>query len=127
MVIGGGQVYEEALPLASRIYLTEVHVSPEGDTAFPSLDPREWREIRRDAPVSGGNGQPDYSIVVLERRSFFWPGCRARAPDSRPSAGPSRPRNDESAQGSSIAMTKASSTAELTVPAKTAWALISTL
>src|SRR3546814_13257004 len=31
MVIGGGQIYEEALPLASRIYLTEVHVSPEGD------------------------------------------------------------------------------------------------
>src|SRR3546814_7935916 len=68
MVIGGGQIYEEALPLASQIYLTEVHVSPEGDTAFPSLDPREWREIRRDAPVSGGTGQPDYSIVVLERR-----------------------------------------------------------
>ncbi|HEY9536345.1 MAG TPA: dihydrofolate reductase, partial [Kiloniellaceae bacterium] len=69
MVIGGGQIYEETLPLASRIYLTEVHASPEGDTRFPHLDPAEWREIRRDPPVVGGAGQPAYSIVVLERRA----------------------------------------------------------
>src|SRR3546814_3061258 len=51
MVIGGGQIYEETLPLASRIYLTEVHASPEGDTRFPELDPAEWHEIRREPPV----------------------------------------------------------------------------
>ncbi|MGF1629708.1 MAG: dihydrofolate reductase [Kiloniellaceae bacterium] len=69
MVIGGGQIYELTLPLARRIYLTEVHASPAGDTIFPPLDPAAWREVRRDAPVSGGEGQPDFSIVVLERRS----------------------------------------------------------
>jgi len=68
MVIGGGQIYELTLPLARRIYLTEVHASPEGDTTFPPLDPAVWQEVRRDAPVSGGPGQPDFSIVVLERR-----------------------------------------------------------
>lgn len=68
MVIGGGQIYAEALPLASRIYLTEVHAAPDGDTRFPGLDPAQWREVRRDPPASGGDGQPDYSIVVLERR-----------------------------------------------------------
>lgn len=67
MVIGGGQIYERTLALASRIYLTEVHASPEGDTTFPALDPAEWREVRRDPPVRGGEGQPDYSIVMLER------------------------------------------------------------
>ena len=67
MVIGGGQIYAETLPLARRIYLTEVHAAPEGDTVFPELDPAAWREERRDPPVSGGAGQPDYSIVVLER------------------------------------------------------------
>src|SRR3546814_16098423 len=70
MVLGGGQIYEEALPLASRIYLTELHVSPEVDTAFPALDPRECREIRRDAPVSGGSGQPDERTWVLAGREF---------------------------------------------------------
>lgn len=69
MVIGGGQIYALTLPLAGRIYLTEVHARPQGDTIFPELDPDEWREVRRDPPVSGGEGQPDYSIVVLERRT----------------------------------------------------------
>lgn len=68
MIIGGGQIYEATLPRARRVYLTEVHARPQGDTIFPELDPAEWQEIRRDAPVSGGEGQPDYSIVVLERR-----------------------------------------------------------
>jgi dihydrofolate reductase len=67
MVIGGGQIYDLTLPLARRVYLTEVHASPQGDTAFPDLDPAAWMEIRRDPPVSGGAGQPDFSIVVLER------------------------------------------------------------
>ena len=69
MVIGGGQIYAETLPQAERIYLTEVHARPEGDTSLPDLDPAEWTEVRREAPVSGGEGQPDYSIVVLERRA----------------------------------------------------------
>jgi len=69
MVIGGGQIYERTLALASRIYLTEVHASPEGDTTFAALDPAEWREVRRDPPSRGGEGQPDYSIVVLERHA----------------------------------------------------------
>ncbi|MEQ8354846.1 MAG: dihydrofolate reductase [Kiloniellaceae bacterium] len=67
MVIGGGQIYALTLALARRIYLTEVHAAPAGDTSFPDLDPGEWRETRRDPPVSGGAGQPDFSIVVLER------------------------------------------------------------
>ena len=67
MVIGGGQIYALTLALARRIYLTEVHAAPEGDTTFPDLDPAEWREVRRDPPVSGGEGQPEFSIVVLER------------------------------------------------------------
>jgi dihydrofolate reductase len=69
MVIGGGQIYALTLPLARRVYLTEVHATVEGDTRFASLDPDEWREVRRDPPISGGAGQPDFSIVVLERRA----------------------------------------------------------
>ncbi|MGD1879348.1 MAG: dihydrofolate reductase [Kiloniellaceae bacterium] len=68
MVIGGGQIYDLTLPLADRVYLTEVHAAPDGDTRFPDLDPAVWQETRRDAPVSGGEGQPAFSIVVLERR-----------------------------------------------------------
>lgn len=44
MIIGGGDLYRAALPLAQRIYLTRVHEAVEGDTVFPDLDPTEWRE-----------------------------------------------------------------------------------
>jgi dihydrofolate reductase len=43
-VIGGGQVYAEALPGADRVYLTEIGEAIDGDTRFPDLDPAEWRE-----------------------------------------------------------------------------------
>lgn len=42
MVIGGAQIYEQALPRADKIYLTRVHQSPEGDAYFPALDEKEW-------------------------------------------------------------------------------------
>jgi dihydrofolate reductase len=42
-VIGGGQIYAEALPKATHIYLTELHRDYSGDTFFPELDPSEWR------------------------------------------------------------------------------------
>ncbi len=41
-VIGGGQLYAEALPLATQVYLTELDDAVEGDTFFPLLDPAEW-------------------------------------------------------------------------------------
>jgi dihydrofolate reductase len=55
MVIGGETIYRQALPLAQRIYLTEVDLSPEGDAWFPPLAPEAWRQMRTDvlteAPV----------------------------------------------------------------------------
>jgi dihydrofolate reductase len=47
MVIGGAQVYALALPLASGISLTRVHLSPEGDTHLPAIDWSQWREHKR--------------------------------------------------------------------------------
>jgi dihydrofolate reductase len=49
MVIGGGHVYAEALPLADEQVLTEVHQRPEGDTYYPEFDRSAWREERREA------------------------------------------------------------------------------
>ncbi len=44
-VIGGAQVYAEALPVATAIELTRVHASPEGDTFFPGPDPAHWQRV----------------------------------------------------------------------------------
>jgi dihydrofolate reductase len=67
MIIGGEDVFREVLPQADRIYLTEVHASPEADTWFPALDPREWRESSREAHQAGPSDDHDFSFVVLER------------------------------------------------------------
>lgn len=47
MVIGGAQLYAEALPRAARIEYTQVHGAPEGDTHWPPLDLKHWREVAR--------------------------------------------------------------------------------
>lgn len=47
MVIGGGVIYELFLPLADRLYITEVNTNIEGDAYFPEIDKNNWQEIER--------------------------------------------------------------------------------
>lgn len=63
-VIGGASLYAEALPLADRQVLTEVHLSPAGDTYYPDFDRPQWREVRREP---GPEGAAAYEWVWLER------------------------------------------------------------
>ena len=67
MVIGGADVYRQALPRAGRIYLTRVHAEPWGDTLFPELDPDEWREIGRREQMADAQNAWDLTFIVLER------------------------------------------------------------
>lgn len=48
-VVGGGQVYREAMPFADQMMLTEIDQSPEGDAFFPAFGPDHWRETSREA------------------------------------------------------------------------------
>lgn len=66
MIIGGAQIYALALPLADRVYLTEVDAAPEGDTFFPALDPATWRETDRVAHPAVGEF-PAHAFVVYDR------------------------------------------------------------
>ena len=66
-IIGGAQIYELTLPVADRIYLSEIHSSPDGDTFFPQIDKSQWREISRERHAAGPKDSADYSLVVLER------------------------------------------------------------
>ena len=67
MIIGGRQIYEEALPLADRIYLTEVHADPEGDTCFPAIDLSKWRESVREPLEPAAGDQYACTFVRLDR------------------------------------------------------------
>ena len=67
MVIGGADVYAQALPLASRVELTEVHVDAEGDTRLPDFGAELWREVARERHEADGDA-PAHSFVTLLRR-----------------------------------------------------------
>ncbi len=67
VVIGGAEIYAHWLPTASRIELTEVHASPEGDTIFPAIDPAQWEEIARERHAAGPQDTADFSYVTYRR------------------------------------------------------------
>ena len=68
-VIGGGEVFRQALPRADRIYLTRINADTPADTYFPQLDDDEWREIESQRYVSSLGDDYDYIYIVLERIS----------------------------------------------------------
>jgi len=67
VVIGGAQIYALALPLAQRLYMTQVHAEVEGDAFFPQFDLTQWEELGREDFSASGQNPYDYSFVVLER------------------------------------------------------------
>jgi len=68
MVIGGGEVYAQTLTFADRIYKTEVHADVAGDTIFPQLDPKRWREVSREQHVAKEGDSSAFAFVILDRR-----------------------------------------------------------
>ena len=69
MVIGGGQIYAQAMEQAQRIYLTEIQLEVDGDTKFGPVDRSQWQEISREHHAAGEHDSADYAFVVLERKA----------------------------------------------------------
>lgn len=67
MVIGGGQLYRQALPGAERMVLTLVDCTPEADTWFPQWNENEWSEISRRSQLKDENNELAYEVVELIR------------------------------------------------------------
>lgn len=66
MVIGGEQIYRQALPFAQRLYLTQVDIEVAGDARFPDLDERHWRQVSAVKGFSEKT-QISFEMVVLDR------------------------------------------------------------
>ena len=73
-VIGGGEIYALAMPLAQRLHVTHVDLSPEGDAHFPAIDPEEWRPLSQDVVPAGERDSTASRYVVYERLA----GTKAR-------------------------------------------------
>jgi dihydrofolate reductase len=67
-VIGGGEIYREALPRAERIYLTRVHAEVPGDAHFPEFHPDHWMEVSAQRHEADTEHAYPYTFLVYERR-----------------------------------------------------------
>ena len=67
-IIGGAEVYRQAIDFADKAYITEVHADFDGDAVFDMLDLSNWKEISRDYHSNETSDLP-YSFVVLTRIS----------------------------------------------------------
>ncbi|PKO97506.1 MAG: hypothetical protein CVU12_00550 [Bacteroidetes bacterium HGW-Bacteroidetes-7] len=67
-IIGGGEVYRQALPLADKLYLTKVHLTVnDADTFFPEIDPAQWKEVFREFHQQGERFEHPFEFIVYER------------------------------------------------------------
>ena len=62
-VIGGGQVYAQALPLVDTLYITEVHTEVQGETYFPAFDKQAWKQVYREHHNADRDNPYPYTFV----------------------------------------------------------------
>lgn len=68
MIIGGDQIYQTALSLADRIYLTKVHAEVDGDAWFTDVNWDQWQESAREDFIAEDPNPYDYSFIVYDRK-----------------------------------------------------------
>jgi dihydrofolate reductase len=68
MIIGGGQLFQETMSMADRMYVTFIDLQVAGDTRFPQWDVQAWQEISREAHQKDASNPYDYAFVVLRRK-----------------------------------------------------------
>lgn len=66
-IIGGGEIYRQALPFTDRVYLTRIHAEYEGDTYFPELLPNKWDLVSEERHEADGKHAHPFSFLVYER------------------------------------------------------------
>ena len=67
-VIGGGEIYAQALPKADRLYITHVLATFDGDTRFPPIDPVTWKVVHSEDVPAGEKDSHPTRHVLYERR-----------------------------------------------------------
>jgi len=63
MVIGGAEIYAQAMPYADGLEITQIHMKAEGDSLFPSIDAAVWREAAREPHPAGPDDDAAYDFV----------------------------------------------------------------
>jgi dihydrofolate reductase len=68
MVIGGGDIFAALMPFASRLEITHVHASPNGDSFFPEIYPQQWEQRSRREMPAGPKDSARFALATYVRR-----------------------------------------------------------
>ncbi|MGA8586700.1 MAG: dihydrofolate reductase [Roseiarcus sp.] len=69
VIAGGGEIYAQTMARAERLLITEVALDAKGETRFPPIDPRQWREVSRENGERGLRDEADIAFVEYERKT----------------------------------------------------------
>lgn len=68
-IIGGGAIFKEVIESADKLYVTEIDTEVrDGDTFFPEIDKKKWKETSRESHKKDAKNDHDYNFVVYDRR-----------------------------------------------------------
>jgi dihydrofolate reductase len=67
MIIGGADLYQQALPLANNLYLTFIDAEVNGDTFFPQIDWKKWQEVAKEKHLADTNNPYNYCFIKFIR------------------------------------------------------------
>ena len=68
MIIGGAQIYEAAMPFVDRMYITEIDTHVEGDTFFPIIENKSWKEVTSESLTTLETAKLASVVKVFEKR-----------------------------------------------------------
>lgn len=68
-IIGGGEIYRQALPAVNRIFMTQVHTQIQGDAFFPELQLDDWQLVEQSQHPADEQNEYEHSFVVYDRGS----------------------------------------------------------
>lgn len=67
-IIGGGNIYQQILPLIDRLYLTHIDAELQGDTHFPDYLPEQWQVIYQEDHQADEKNSYPYQFEILQRK-----------------------------------------------------------
>lgn len=68
-VIGGGKIYEQALPIADTLELTHIHAHVDGDTYFPEVDTSKWQIVAKESHPADDKHEYTFDFLTYQRVS----------------------------------------------------------
>lgn len=68
MVIGGSEIYAQTLPVAKKLYYTQIHHTFEGDAWFPELDIQHWEMIHKEIHPADEKNAYDLTFMIMSRK-----------------------------------------------------------